>query len=1009
MGKKTKVARTTNHSEEDIKIKIILPLLRKIGFSEDQLTFEDKFTIPLGHNQSDIKQSVDGYSDILCKSSDGKRNLFVIEVKRDDVKFTQKEIEQVISYAKLVHPIAPLSILTNGKDLLVYDTYTKELYENNIDFSDPTKLKIHYGLKEDTEYRYEALKYLVGYNLINLKALVEAQQKKRMSTFLGDFENLNKKYIPGLYKAPSNLDPIFKEFLSDTKSVFLIIGEQGVGKTNAMCYLAQKYLENQIAFFYAGHLISENVHDLIKDDCNWFFSPQLTKIEVVKRLAGLASSDRKLIIFIDAVDEVTIHDFSQQLNELVLNFKDFTNVKIVISSKTNTTGRFLEIGGESSDISHQLFESAGKQFGPDKKNEFSYKVELFSGSGFNGIYALYCNSLNIDGAPPASILTELHRGIALKVFCIVFQGKQVDHKIDFKELFELYLERILSKIKNPAHALRILHQLSKCIFEKNEEESHENYSLDFIEEEEFRNYLKFGINDEIPHELFDYNILTRQSNYHKTSSVGFYYTMVRDFLMVSKKLDIYSMNFDSFKAKIAELSQFGLGRDLISVIDLFSDATRKEWIHKIYTDKCEEYANKIEQIIDLLNPQLKNHLFPGFIEKIGFVFGEFSHPFYCGIRDRLKDEDLVCYFSGKYDFELWVGRYRLKHLEIGGLSMVAVNPIELAQKEMIESIKKIVKAGLLIETECKTIEVEVLFRLIQNNQDKLQLNLDQLSSISQNSHGNLNLNRDEILKKTKKYFTLKYFQNLSPQMLHWDFRRISIRWPYNNNILESGQSPLQDIIEGFQDEILNDCASRSSLNDEIEMKRIINILMRWDDPNYSPPLPHSFPNWNQNNQIVIGTKQDFRALLLDSILNSFSKTQIEEYIIIFFKSFIECYSGIIKTNFGSLSTSFQLFKTLPVDISFTVNYNNGAVRYLIRKNGSNSVNCVEKIEYEDGIIRISRSDIEDFFVSKNSFPLMYDYSEKVSNSAIIRNFVYQWIEDELKDYKFRFSIGIPDY
>jgi len=73
------------------------------------------------------------------------------------------------------------------------------------------------------------------------------------------------------------------------------------------------------------------------------------------------------------------------------------------------------------------------------------------------------------------------------------------------------------------------------------------------------------------------------------------------------------------------------------------------------------------------------------------------------------------------------------------------------------------------------------------------------------------------------------------------------------------------------------------------------------------------------------------------------------------------------------------------------------------------VNCVEEIECEDGIFLISRSNIEDFFVSKNSFPLMHDYSEKVSNSAVIRNFVYQWIENELKSSKFRFSIGIPDY
>lgn len=689
MGKKTKVVRTTNHSEEDIQNKIILPLLREIGFEEDQLIFQHRFTIQIGHNELEV-ESVGGRSDILCKSFDGKKTLFVIEAKRDDIEFSDEEIEQVISYARLVHPIAPFSILANGKDFKIYNTYTKELCRKNRKYPNLVKRSKQPGLEEDSKYIYEALNYLVGYNIINLEIFVKEQQSKRMSTLLGGIDNLDRNYIPKLYQAPPDLDPTFRKFLSDTKSVFLLTGEQGVGKTSAMCYLAQQARDNHIALFYAGHIVSGDINELIRDDCNWFFSRHLSDIEAAKRLASLASSSRKLIIFIDAVDEFTIPDFPKMLNKLVVDFKYLPNTKIVISSKIYTAGRFLKIGGTASDLANQLFN-------PDTNNRknFSYKVELFDTGSFKNIYAHYCSQLSIKGNPPVTILEELHRGIALKVFSLVFQGGEVDLKIGFRELFKQYLSTILSKISKPEKALNILLELCKFIFEKNRAENRENYSLEYIVEQEFQEYLKFGPSDEIPTELFDYNILIRQSNQNNTLSVGFYYTMVRDYLMVTATLDLSSMDFIKFEAKINELSQFGLGKDLIYVINLFSDLNRKDWLKRIYENKCEQFSNEMVRIINLIHPDLRIHLFNGFSNNIGFVFGNFLKPNILGIRERFKNEPLVEYFSGPIEFQFLTDPYNLFALSFAGPSILSGDPIDLAHKEITERITKVVNTRKL--------------------------------------------------------------------------------------------------------------------------------------------------------------------------------------------------------------------------------------------------------------------------------------------------------------------------
>lgn len=997
MAKRTKKSKITNYTEEDIQNKVVLPLFRSIGFSDSELEFQNRFEVHLGHTRTRLKDRLDGRLDILAKSNDGERNLFVIEVKRDDKDFTQSDILQVTSYARLVHPIAPFSILVNGQGFKIYNTYTRELCKISKDYPNLVLQSKHLDLEDDAHYIYEALSHLVGYNLISLKEFIEAQQLNRMSTLLGSIADFNiKKYIPELYQAPDGLEATFQDFLSSDKPVFILTGEQGVGKTNAVCYLAQQTRGQHIPFFYAGHIVNSSIFELIRNDCNWFFSPQLTATEAVKRLLGLASSERKLIIFIDAVDEVVSRDFPRELNELIVTLKGQPNAKIVVSTKLFTVERFLRIGGEVSDISDQVFRSG------EKEERFSYKIDLFDKVSFQKIFAEYCDRLQITGGPPIEILEELHRGIALKVFGTVFKGETVDLNIGFKGLFNKYLEIILAKITNKPVARRILIKFCTLIFERNQIESRRHFSIDFILEEDFRQHLNFGINDEIPSELFDYNILIRQLNQENNPTVGFYYSMVRDYIIVTKVLDIYSNGFEEFKKKIQELSRFEMGEELVYVTELFADEKHRTWMRKIYEENCEKFAYEVQRITDIFDPELKSAIFKGIRGGIGFVFGEFQHPFYRGLRERLKDESTpVSYFSGQYDYELWSGKYRLREFQIGGHFMLTADPVKLAHDEIIERVKKKVNEGLLKESETRVIELELLFRLLQLNNDKLGLNVIRHSTDLLSTKSSVTIAQEEILKGVKRYIAGRYFQNLSPRDLQLEFRAISRRWPATLTRALNTRYTLLDIMNEFEGEVLDEYASRGRLDEEIELKRIIEIITRWDEPSYCPPLTLWDPDLHKLLKIAIYNPIDTETFFRESIIEAFSEEEVEEYITTFFKCFIEGYTKIIQTNFGSLSKSFQIFNELPIDINFTMNYAANTGKYSFSRNGSSSVHRVEQFAHNDNVFHWVSCRLSDFFVSANSYPLLRNYPDRVSNLTVIRNFVYSRIESDLKRSDFR--------
>ena len=105
------------HSEEDMKIKVLLPYLNFLGYSDQELRFENGIDVQIGTKKTKV------YSDIEILIN-GKVEM-VIDAKRPCRALAEKDLLQVVSYAKLIStPQAMYGVVCNGVDCITTDTYT---------------------------------------------------------------------------------------------------------------------------------------------------------------------------------------------------------------------------------------------------------------------------------------------------------------------------------------------------------------------------------------------------------------------------------------------------------------------------------------------------------------------------------------------------------------------------------------------------------------------------------------------------------------------------------------------------------------------------------------------------------------------------------------------------------------------------------------------------------------------------------------------------------------------
>lgn len=924
-----------SNTEEDIKNKIILPHLKAIGILNDEVTFEHSFKVIVGKNKSST-----GRYDILCKRNG--LNLFVIEVKKDSVEISDKDIDQGISYARLVHPIAPYVIVSNGIETKIIDTISKEELKNIIDCSSDS---LKEGLKEDIisfNLRYEAIQNFIGYSSNNLEAFCSSNIDSNIRGLRGNSSDRSKKYIPELFYSREDLINEFNNFLTDEKKCFAILGESGIGKTNCMCDLAQNLLKENIVLFLNGTLLNKPILDKIKDDFNWFFSENLEGQQIVKRLVGFNNRiKRKICIFIDAIDEVSLDSFELNLNDLVSNTQVFEDIKIIVSCKTFEWDNFLAVKGVDTDIKSNVY-----QYG----DSFGYTLKRFNTNELKNLEDKYRTFYDLKGNFNYDIEKNISLGIFLRVLGEVYEGIQLPESIDNMEIFRKYLDKKIEKFEDGKKitAKRTLLNIGKILIENDEEFSFRKKS-GLAKEEKVIESLGLGLNEQILPELFEHYILIRTYE-DEIAHISFYFDKFRDYIITTLSFELQNKSKEDFQQLLTELMKGVVGQSVVSFYSSFCINEHKDAIKEYYIDRATDYLESYENIIHKNFKSFKNKFDPYTDNQIGLLILDtsnlswFSYGFTPDLNVTHKIQIVP---EDKFDSLNRMENPRMFTCRYGVRNFLTTTHKKIASKEIIGQLEKIIKKEELNESNNVAILTEKL-----------------LGSIY--CYENQNEPPHELLPDFKKYLPL----NIN-QVLQKFKPKSEINYPFPASLSEKNS------IYTLAQQLLN---FSSIINEGILP---INDL----------PFKSTRGNWVRNP--IVGDFEDY------DFVPCFSKTLLEKYVKDFFTLFLTEYQILVETNFPTLKNLFSLYKRLPVELSVDFRQTDMFWRVTKNKTEKNKVLVTlfpGKFPFDEGGGNYGYGESNEIIFNSKDHLLMADYLSPRFITPLT-NFVYTIIKRDFENIK----------
>ncbi|MES2411465.1 MAG: hypothetical protein V4535_08490 [Bacteroidota bacterium] len=522
-------------NEEEIRSKIVVPILTEAGYSFNDLEFETSFSIQLGRGVYNIKNQlrefIGGRLDILCKAD--SVNIFLIELKAENVDINvESDSRQGLSYARLLNPMPPYVIVTNSKETYIYETITGE----EVDKSHVQKNGFHISIDSEINLRYEALKSFVGYSLDNLKIFCSTFNGKYIENFKSSAidsleESLQKKYIPEIYVQRSEIVNSFKDFLQDSNAfIFPIIGESGVGKTNAIINLCEVFQEYP-SIFYSGTLLGNSFFDELKFDFNLEFSPNETELSLLRKISALTiSTDKPFVIYLDALDEWITEDASKQLENLTKILVRY-KIKLCVSCKDLLWSNFLIQREIPTLFSKHLF----TEFHLDNFNESELLIAL---NNYSRKYNLEVNYKKIT--------SELFNPFSLRIACEVSFEKKLplDLSQNDRETLHTFIAQKLHKTNIAEKLERFLISIAQVLYNKDAVQ---------VSELTIRHELNLSLYEEIPPELFSLNFLYRSHIPAQSETfIGFYFSKIRDYII---SINLLKLNVKKSPERIEIISE----------------------------------------------------------------------------------------------------------------------------------------------------------------------------------------------------------------------------------------------------------------------------------------------------------------------------------------------------------------------------------------------------------------------------------------------------------------------
>ncbi|WP_199119248.1 type I restriction endonuclease [Pedobacter sp. ASV28] len=316
-------------------LRTIMPTLQP-----SQIKTQQSFTVKFGRNRETIEaggknnKTRQGIYDLLL-CIDG-RPLVMLELKKPGSVLSDEDRDQGISYARLTDDITPVTIITNGVDFRIYDTYTKdEIKEQYLDGNFFSKRLQQAASLAKNEFKQSVITLIENDQRILFK-LFNKITDTAFNDMIGKADNMRKPIIND-FCIEREILPILRKLVRDHQFVVLS-GDAYIGKTNLLYQYYLEALKNEEAVLYVNCL--DFNYSIFRKLTNSIHSELKFPIDEIKLKEWLLlnfdqSKEKKVTIIFDHlrynIDPVIMADIS----ELVDIFRMDGNNIIISADKAN--------------------------------------------------------------------------------------------------------------------------------------------------------------------------------------------------------------------------------------------------------------------------------------------------------------------------------------------------------------------------------------------------------------------------------------------------------------------------------------------------------------------------------------------------------------------------------------------------------------------------------------------------------------------------------------------------
>lgn len=870
-------------NEEEVKTKIVLPFLHRLGLDLTERNLEHSFSLHFGRHQLKVdgvarpSGTVGARLDILVRNAG--LPLLIVEVKESAHDLSDADRDQAISYARLVHPIAPYALTTNGRDHRLYDSISKSEIKTG-DF----KIKSGYEVVISEAAHNEAIDLFLGYSPHNLLRFCEAQVAEQLRPLIGSPDDLTKKYIPELTIPRTDLRRALAAFEQGQANGFLLLADSGRGKTSALCDYAQSRLnQGKPTLFFAGNRLEGNFLAALTDEFNWVFTEQVTSAALVKRLDRITRGAPAVIV-LDALDEWSYPQRAESLLGFLTGARNL-NIKVVVSCKSGAWESISRPRGSDLGFASYLFrdgatDTEGFNFGPMRGSEFFPAINR------------YREVFGVRGAFEDKVLDEARQNpFLLRVmFAVAARTGQQLLTFSSREFFERYFDLVLRLTGNRDVAEAQLLGIAQSMDRRNRSP---------VVESELRTDLSLPPSDSLLPALFEQNVLQRAGG-----GVMFYFQQLRDYLIAFRL-----RRWTEVPAKeLAAVIPVGVvGEALTFYLRNATEAQIRAVVGPTIVDNAEQYLKLYGATLDRHFPALRNEFAPGEGRPIGFI-AEYVVPQFrlggYGFKLQRPGEPKIHLvpvekFFSKSNLLHFAGAGGLFHAgSTDGFAKRMNVRVEVIEHEIIRQMEEILKDRRLNFRDSPPLVHEAVIRLVKANPDTFPQLFDTEGRVVR-----FPLHTSEIRAELRRAKLRWHFERELTEQKRRDGR---IKETWNGDFVSYSGGPLspteRTLIETRVAQAMTAKHDPEWHGVSINLRELEEALTRYGVHADFPDLTIDQPPWPGDYYLAENLCRNYQI----------GQAILQRHLGEMLYAFLTEYARVIDANFPTLKHAFELRAQLPL-------------------------------------------------------------------------------------------------